>query len=603
MLKSQQEIENKYKLRTTELIGLIDGLKKSIDKLSMVRIALLLVEIAFFVFFLKSANDAEIYWRGSLLVLPVIVFILAVKKQNALSKNKEYLSSLLWVYENELALLKGEENKYGHGENFKDEMHAYTADLDVFGKSSLFALINRCRTKVGIERLAQSLAQTDTKAGIVDRQEAIKEMASHIDRTFEFRANLKSHEVSQIEQIKQKLKGPLAEQLQFTRNKALRLYVKLLPYVASVLTLAAIIAGGKLWSVLLLIAFINAALTLGQGKKINQVYYGFSGSSALLNDYGTAIRWTEETNWQSNYIRSLFSSTTQVSEQIKKLAKIIQAFDARLNILLSAILNFFFLWDLDCCIKLDQWNTTAEVENGLDRIGYFEELISMATLVHNEPAWTFPLIDDGFSLSASVLGHPLIKRQSRVYNDYQLEAQATVDIVTGSNMAGKSTFLRTVGINMVLAYAGAPVCASQMRLSIFKLVTYMRIVDSLKESTSTFKAELNRLKMILTTVKTTANAMVLIDEMLRGTNSRDKYLGSKVFIEEMIELRVPTLFATHDLQLSELQAVHAQTVRNFHFDIQLAQGEMSFDYKLKHGPCSTFNAAILLKEIGLALEE
>lgn len=603
MLKSQQEIENKYKLRATELIGLIDGLKKSIDRLSMVRIALLLVEIAFFVFFLKSANDAEMYWRGSLLVLPVIVFILAVKKQNALSKNKEYLDSLLWVYENELALLKGEENKYDHGENFRDENHTYTADLDIFGKSSLFALLNRCCSKVGVERLAQSLAQTHTREGITARQEAIREMASHIDRTFEFRANLKAHDVSQIEQIKHKLKGPLAKQLQFTRNKALRLYVKVLPYVASILTVVAIIFGGKLWSVLLLIAFVNAALTLGQGKKINQVYYGFSGSSALLNDYGTAIKWTEEINWQSSYTRSLFSSAKQVSAQIKKLAKIIQAFDARLNILLSAILNFFFLWDLDCCIKLDQWNTTAEVENGLDRIGYFEELISMATLVHNEPAWTFPVIDDSFSLSATVLGHPLIKQQRRVYNDYQLEAHATVDIVTGSNMAGKSTFLRTVGINMVLAYAGAPVCASQMRLSIFKLVTYMRIVDSLKESTSTFKAELNRLKMILSTVKTTANAMVLIDEMLRGTNSRDKYLGSKVFIEEMIELRVPTLFATHDLQLSELQADHAQTVRNFHFDIQLAQGEMSFDYKLKHGPCSTFNAAILLREIGLVLEE
>lgn len=603
MLKSQQEIENKYKLRATALVGTIDGLKKSIDKLSMVRIALLLVEIAFFVFFLQSANDTEMFWRGALLALPIAVFILAVKKQNALSKNKEYLSNLLWVYENELTLLRGNENKYAHGENFKDENHAYTADLDIFGRSSLFALLNRCVTKVGTERLAQSLAFTDTKDGIVARQEAIREMASHIDRTFELRANLKGHDVSQIEQIKQKLKGPLAEQLQFTRNKPLRLYVKLLPYVASILTLAAIVVGGKLWTLLMLIAFINATLTFGQGKKINKVYYGFSGGSALLNDYATAIKWTEEINWQSSYIRSLFSSTKQVSVQIKKLAQIIQAFDARLNILLSAILNFFFLWDLDCCIKLDQWNTTAEVENGLDRIGYFEELISMATLVHNEPAWTFPLIDEGFSLSATGLGHPLIKQQGRVYNDYQLEAQATVDIVTGSNMAGKSTFLRTVGINMILAYAGAPVCASQMRLSIFKLVTYMRIVDSLKESTSTFKAELNRLKMILSTVKTTENAMVLIDEMLRGTNSRDKYLGSKVFIEKMIELRVPTLFATHDLQLSELQVIYAQTVRNFHFDIQLAHGEMSFDYQLKHGPCSTFNAAILLKEIGLALDE
>lgn len=603
MLKSQQEIENQYKLQVAELTGVIDGLKKSIDKFSMVRLALLLVEIAFFVFFVQSNGEAETWLRGMLLLLPIFVFVVIVKKQNALSKKRDYLVNLLWVYENELVLLSGGENRYAHGGQFKDELHPYTSDLDVFGQATLFALLNRCVTKVGIERLATSLALTDTRAGIQTRQEAVKEMAEHIDQTFGFRANLKGHNVDKIEQIKQKLKGPLAQQLLFTKSPLLRLYIKVLPYLATPLTLAAVILGGKLWSVLALIALVNASLTFFFAKKINLVYYGFSGSSTLLNDYASAIQWTEDTAWKSNYIKGLFSSERKVSAQIKKLSKIIQAFDARLNILLAAILNFFLLWDLDCCVKLEQWTQTAEVENGLDRIGYFEELISIATLVHNEPEWSFPCIEDDFSLVASQLGHPLIKPQTRVYNDYHLDEQATVDIVTGSNMAGKSTFLRTVGINMILAYAGAPICGQEMKLSIFKLVTYMRIVDSLKESTSTFKAELNRLKMILTSVKTIENPMVLIDEMLRGTNSRDKYLGSKVFIEKMIELRTPTLFATHDLQLSELKAIHPKEVRNFHFDIQIANGEMKFDYKLKNGPCSTFNAAILLKEIGLELDE
>lgn len=166
-------------------------------------------------------------------------------------------------------------------------------------------------------------------------------------------------------------------------------------------------------------------------------------------------------------------------------------------------------------------------------------------------------------------------------------------------MAGKSTFLRTVGINMVLAYAGAPVCATQMELSIFKLLTYMRIKDNLIENTSTFKAELNRLKMILQEVEVHSNAFVLIDEMLRGTNSKDKFDGSKVFIEKLIALKIPTLFATHDLQLSELEHEHPIAVRNFHFDIQLIGEEMDFDYLMKHGPCTKFNAAILLKQIGL----
>lgn len=165
-------------------------------------------------------------------------------------------------------------------------------------------------------------------------------------------------------------------------------------------------------------------------------------------------------------------------------------------------------------------------------------------------------------------------------NNYQLEHQPTVDIVTGSNMAGD--FLRTMGVNMVLAYAGAPVCASQMQLSIFRLLTYMRIKDNLIESTSTFKAELNRLKMILTEVAEHKNAFVFIDEMLRGTNSKDKFDGSKAFIEKLIGLKTPTLFATHDLLLSELENKYPTEVRNYHFDIQLIGAEMEFDYKIKH---------------------
>ena len=211
----------------------------------------------------------------------------------------------------------------------------------------------------------------------------------------------------------------------------------------------------------------------------------------------------------------------------------------------------------------------------------------------------FPTINENFSLKADELGHPLIATQKRVDNSFSFSEAPTVDIITGSNMAGKSTFLRTVGINMVLAYAGAPVCAKRMDLSIFRLLTYMRIKDNLIESTSTFKAELNRLKMILSEVELHSNAFVLIDEMLRGTNSKDKFDGSKAFIEKLIKIKTPTLFATHDLQLSELEQIHPTSVRNFHFDIQLVGNEMEFDYLIKHGPCTKFNAAILLKQIGL----
>jgi DNA mismatch repair ATPase MutS len=582
----------------------ITAVKAKIERFSYLRIALLIAEIGVFIAFVSVANELAVLLSGVCLLVPIIAFIVVVKKQQVLSTEEAYLKNLLWVYQNEVNLITKAENGYDHGTSFEDEDHPYLSDLDVFGKASLYALINRCATKKGIGELAHNLIHESDKAKILARQAAVQEIAADISSTYSFRANLKGHNTDKIAEIKYKLKHQLAKQLNFTHGGFLKLYVKLMPFLTVTVFLAAALLGGKLWSFLSLALLLNAAVTFYYTKWINQVYQGFSGSALLLNDYAIAIAWTEEKHWKSKYILDLFESDEKVSIQIKKLAKIIQAFDARLNILLGAVLNFFFLWDLRCCIKIDQWHQTAalKVENGLDRIGSFEELISIATLTFNHPNWVFPTLADEFSFETTSLGHPLIQRAKRVDNDFSFLDQPTVDIITGSNMGGKSTFLRTVGVNMVLAYLGAPVCASYMRLSIFKLLTYMRIKDSLNESTSTFKAELNRLKMILANVTLHKNAFVLIDEMLRGTNSKDKFMGSKVFIERLIELRTPTLFATHDLQLSELKEIYVHAVRNFHFDIQLNEGEMDFDYQIKEGPCTIFNAAILLKQIGLSLD-
>ena len=603
MFKTQQEIQANYEFLIADVKTKIATVKMKIDWFTFIRVALLLIEVALFVSFVSAQDNLITHILGISLLIPIIIFIVVVKRQGILSKHEAYLKNLLWIYQNEVNLTTGGENGYDHGGAFENDDHPYLSDLDIFGKSSLFALINRCMTKTGIEKLSNHLISESDKVIILDRQAAVQEVVLKINSTFDFRAILKGHDVSQIEELKYKFREQLSEQLKFTQQQFLRIYVKIVPFLSLTLLLAGILFGGKLWSVFSVFMLIHSAITFYYTKWVNKVYHGFGGSALLLNDYASAIWWTENKEWQSSYIQDLFESSDKVSLEIKKLAKIIQAFDARLNILLGALLNFFFLWDLRCCIKIDHWHQNAahRVENGLNRIGHFEELISVATLSYNHPNWTFPKIEDQFFFSACTMGHPLIPTMKRVDNDFDLPHQPTVDIITGSNMAGKSTFLRTVGINMALAYLGAPVCADKMQLSIFKLLTYMRIKDSLNESTSTFKAELNRLKMILTNVVLYKNSFVLIDEMLRGTNSKDKFMGSKVFIERLINLGTPALFATHDLQLSELKETHEHAVRNFHFDIQINDGEMDFDYKLKEGPCTIFNAAILLKEIGLSL--
>jgi hypothetical protein len=601
MLNTELDRLKRYEQLAKEQQDKIVVLKKRVDQLSFVRVALLLVEIGFFVGFVSSEGSfANAIW-SVLLLLPIFTFAAVVRRQNKLEKEYKFHQNLLWVFENEAALLQGKTNGYNDGTAFEDENHAYLSDLDIFGKSSLYALINRGASKIGIEELAKHLTTVSNREIIIDRQEAVKELTEHIDSTFAFRANLRGHELNRIEEIKQKLGGQLLKQVAFTSNKLLRVYVKLVPYLMLLLFLTGLIFGSTFWSVFGLMAFANAMLTFFYSKQITTVYYGFSGSSGLLSSYADAIEWTEQRVWDSKYIKELFRSEEKVSAHIKALSKIIVEFDARLNFLLYAVLNFFLLWDLKCCIKLGDWsrNVSDQVAQGLDRIGYFEELISFATLNYNHTNWVFPTINTDFALKADELGHPLIAVDKRVDNSYTVRDAPTVDIITGSNMAGKSTFLRTVGINMVLAYAGAPVCAKRMELSIFRLLTYMRIKDNLIESTSTFKAELNRLKMILSEVEQHPNAFVLIDEMLRGTNSKDKFDGSKAFIEKLIKIGTPTLFATHDLQLSELEHVHPNAVRNFHFDIQLVGNEMEFDYLIKQGPCTKFNAAILLKQIGL----
>lgn len=599
MSRTKQDILTGYEKKARRQQEEIEVLKSKLNKIAFSRLGLFILEILIVALIISEGY----FWIfGVLALIPVILFLIQVKKQSAVQSELEYAVKLLWVYQNEIAHVTGGKNGYSSGEAYLDELHRYASDLDIYGQGSLFSHINRCNTENGLGLLAESLGNAKDKVTIAERQTAITELGSYIEQSFHFRAQLQGHQPAQLRTIQHKLVNQLPAQLGFTSSKFLRMYVKFIPFLMTGLLLAGIVFGGLLWKILTLAALVNAGFTFFYLSDTNKVYYGFTGGSNLLSAFAGTIKWTEEIEWKSEYIRRMFNGEL-ISLQIRQLSSIIQAFDARLNIFVSAFLNLFFLWDLRCSVQLADWHSRSSVHliAGLYRISQFEELISFATLSHNEPDWNFPVIEDTFRFNGTGIGHPLIRESARVLNDFDLPDRPTVDIITGSNMAGKSTFLRTVGINMVLAFAGAPVCAKSLSLSLFNVLSYMRIKDSLNDQTSTFKAELIRLKMILDTTGTSANAFVLIDEMLRGTNSRDKYLGSKVFIEKLIAQGTPALFATHDLQLSEMQADHQEKVRNYHFDIQISGGEMEFDYKLKQGPCKTFNAALLLKQIGLTL--
>ena len=329
-----------------------------------------------------------------------------------------------------------------------------------------------------------------------------------------------------------------------------------------------------------------------------------------LKNYAGVIAQIENGQWQSPLNSSLAGAIKgaqgkSTSAAIKQLSALINNLNARLNMLLGFILNATLVWDVRFVIAIEKWKRSNNQNLGtaFDVIAGFEALMSLSSLAINYPDWCFSQVMDGpgYTLTAQQVAHPLINADTRIPNDYKLTDSLKIDIITGSNMAGKSTFLRTIGINTVLALSGAPVCANTMQVSVVTMVSYMRIKDSLNESTSTFKAELDRLQMLLTAVDSGEKIFFLIDEMLRGTNSVDKYLGSKAVIEQLIRKNGVGMVATHDLQIAQLEKQYPNYVRNFYFDIQIKDGEMLFDYKIKQGECKTFNAAMLLKKIGIEL--
>jgi len=536
----------------------------------------------------------------------LIVFGVLVKKQSFYDQQHKYYSNLKLINDNEIASIQTRGNVYNNGADFSNEKHFYTADLDIFGNMSLFQLMNRAATTPGRAKLADWLSAPANEPTISERQAAVQEIADKNQWKLEFQTLLLFANKTDGETLKG-LFAFLHHPLNIPGEAALSKYIKVAPY----LLLAAVVCA-FFWPVAKLVAIIlgitNLSIVSLRGTYIAKSSAVADKMSKILGGYAAVFDKIEKEDWQSahNSNLALTIKQNQTSKNIALLARLIEKMGYNLNMVVGIILNLFFLWALKQTIAIEEWkrNNQQSLEDAFEVIADFEAIMSVGGLRFNYPAWSFPQIADGdaYALVAQNIAHPLINSASRVTNDYELRDTHKIDIITGSNMAGKSTFLRTIGINTVLALCGAPVCADSMQVSVMTMVSYMRIKDSLNESTSTFKAELDRLQMLLKAVEHEYKVFFLIDEMLRGTNSVDKYLGSKAVIEQLIAKKGVGMVATHDLQIAQLEVKYPDYVRNFYFDIQVADGEMLFDYKIKHGECKTFNASLLLKQIGIDIK-
>ncbi len=572
-----------------------------INKYSILRLGIIAVGIFFFYQSLKLQAS----WLPVLVFFSVvIIFSFLVRKQNFFEKKRSFYRDLSAVYLNEKDSIEERTNIYNDGSVWTDDLHLYTSDLDIFGKGSLFELLNRCATALGNAKLAGWLQKMAVPQVLRERQSAVEELASKQDWKHNFQALLlfsrhsREDQVLQLFQYMRIVPGKRSGFISFYAKWSLLIFILLagLAWFFPLFIILLIIMG--IGNLLLMQAFNSPVMKtdslVGKISKILQHY------SEALNAIGTE-------KWNSSLCDQLASELTsdkegKLPEQIKRLSVLIKQLSLGLSNL-GPVLNFIMPWNVIQFFAIEDWKKAnkGNLDSAFDVIATFEALISLSSLRNNYPDWVVPQIieKENYTLTAKSIGHPLISPESRVTNDYSLENELKIDIITGSNMAGKSTFLRTLGINTVLALSGASVCAEKMDVSPMLIFSYMRIRDSLNENTSTFKAELDRLQNLLDILQSEDKVFFLIDEMLRGTNSVDKYRGSKAIIEKLISRKAVGIIATHDLQIAELEGKYPQYIRNFYFDIEIEGSEMKFDYKLKEGECKTFNASLLLKRLGI----
>ena len=540
------------------------------------------------------------------IVAGLALFLVLVSRDTDIAREIRTTQNLLELNEEELKVLHGD---YGHrydGQEFIPDVHDYAGDLDVFGKASLYQYINRCHSEQGRRRMADNFLYGVPVSEALERQEAIRELAP----LYPWRQRLEvfARQTPVTLRTQKVTEAWLSEEETHFSGRA---WNYILP-VYSVLTIGSAVATlmglihSAVFGGLFLLYFIYSG---SLSKRAMPAYVHLNGIVKEVDTIRWLIRWIEEREFKAVPLKrlqhSVAADTTRAHTQIKALGEILNRFDLRLNALVFLFLNSFVLWDVRQMRALNQWRqrNRQQVGNWFALIAEFEVLNSLSTLHFNQPGWSWPAFSPRhFTFMGEGVGHPLIPAEQRVVSDFSLQGTAKVALVTGSNMAGKSTFLRSLGVNQLLAEMGAPVCARKLAVSPVRLMTSMRIADNLAENTSTFYAELKKLKTIIDAVRNREPVWVLLDEVLRGTNSMDRHIGLKALIRQIVNQQAVSVIATHDVEVADLAREMPGAIENYHFDVQVEGEELYFDYQLKEGVCTSLNASILMKKIGIELE-
>jgi hypothetical protein len=535
-------------------------------------------------------------------------FLFLVKRFIDSERQANYITSLVKLNSDEIERLRGNLAAFEEGNNFSQDGHQYSLDLDIFGHDSLFQYINRCTTSGGKAMLSCMLLEPSEKPeDICRRQKAYAELSDYPEFCQQFIATGMTHKESHGDW--QALKEFVNSPSRFTRNYFLVIVSKLLP--ALIIGLAGLAVAGILpFYPVIVIFLIQLGITGMNVRHVNEIHAKVTRRLDSLRKYSDLLNLIQTASFGAPLLKSLQrylkTNGKPPSVHIKSLTSIVDALDNRLNFIAIIFLNGLFMWDVNCVLRLEKWNRThrKQVPVWLESISRMEAFISFSVYTFNNPFFVFPRpVNEGPVLYAVGLGHPLIHESERVCNNFSVDRDGSFVIITGANMAGKSTFLRTAGIAMVLAMAGAPVCAELFHFRIMEVYTSMRTSDSLSRNESYFYAELKRLKDLIERLESGKKVFVILDEILKGTNSIDKQKGSIALIQKMIGLGATGIVATHDLSLTSLDQVFPERIKNKCFEVDIEGEQIKFDYRLREGITSKMNALILMKQMGLLPDE
>jgi hypothetical protein len=564
--------------------------------------------------------------RGTPLAVVVLVLLFGalVVVHARIHTQKDRANAAMRFHERALARLAGKWRTLPQtGERWAIATHPYAGDLDVFGRASLFQRIDATSTRYGEEVLARWLSGQDTAgSGLVEtirkRQAAVKDLAPRLT----LREQLAALGALLVEQEDKPDPRPFVmwagQAGGAAGGGALPKWSLVFGVLLPVATIGTMVAGGLgLANRLLFLApYVLSLVVLGILRaRILPALETASSKEGALSGYGEMLKLIEDEKFDARLLlelqERLKESGASATAEMASLSRIVGFVDARHNEVFRFFIGPALMWDLWCALALERWRDRA----GKAAFGWFralaelEALASLAGFAFENPDHAFPEIEgDHPSFEAKKLGHPLIDVDKRVSNDVTIAAPGHALVITGSNMSGKSTLLRAIGINTVLANTGAPVCATSLKMGRLRLATSMRVSDSLEEGTSRFYAELKKLKLVLDLARAAnkepreGELLFLLDEILHGTNTRERLIGARAILMELLSLGAMGAVTTHDLGLGDLESEKPGHVQNVHFEEQVEGEVMSFDYVLRRGVVQSSNALRLMKIVGLAVD-